>query len=66
MMSHARAPYIRDKFTREIKPARQVALEYFERIPKDRYDTVVDGWADIQRHIECVMKQKREPKDSGE
>jgi hypothetical protein len=61
-------PRHRALFTREIKTARQVAREYFERFPKDRYDTGVERWADIQRHIEFVMKQKRlrEPKDSGE
>jgi hypothetical protein len=56
-----RDPYIRD---REIETARQVEY-YFERFPKDRYDTVVESWADIQRHIEFVLKRKREPKDQG-
>jgi hypothetical protein len=56
-----RAPYIRDPFTHEIKTARQVPREYFERFPKDRYDTAVERWADIQRHIEFVMKREREP-----
>ena len=58
-----RDPYIRDKFTREISHARKVARDYFERYPKDRYDTVVESWADIQSYnIEFVMKRLREPK----
>jgi hypothetical protein len=44
-----RDPYIRDKFTREIKTARQVAREYLKRYPKDRYDTQVESW----RHLQC-------------
>jgi hypothetical protein len=60
-----RDPYIRDKFTREIKTARQVARESFERLPKDRYDTVVESWADLQRRIEFVLKRKR-PRESKE
>lgn len=58
-----RAPYIRDKFTREIQTARQVAREYLKRYPKDRYETKVESWADIQCYnIEFVMKRLREPK----
>jgi len=58
-----RDPYVRDKFTREIQTARQVARDYLKRYPKDRYDTVVESWADIQcSNIEFVMKRLREPK----
>jgi hypothetical protein len=32
-----RNPYIREKFTRDLSFARQLAREYFERFPKDRY-----------------------------
>jgi hypothetical protein len=32
-----RDPYIREKYTREVKTARAVARDYFERFPKDRY-----------------------------
>jgi len=41
--------YVRDKFTREIKTARKAAREYFEKYPKDRYDTEVESWADLSR-----------------
>jgi hypothetical protein len=63
----ARDPYIRDPFTREIKTGQQAEREYFELFPKDRYDTAVERWADVQRYIELVMNRKRllKPKDSG-
>jgi hypothetical protein len=58
-----RDPFVPDKFTREIKTARTVAREYFERYPKDKYDTVVERWSDIQSYnIEFVMKRLREPR----
>jgi hypothetical protein len=58
-----RDPYVRDKFTREIKTARKVAREYLKRYPRDRYDTEVESWADIQcSNIEFVMRRLREPK----
>jgi hypothetical protein len=45
------------------RSARQVAREYLKRYPKDRYDTVVESWADIQSYnIEFVMKRLREPR----
>jgi short-subunit dehydrogenase len=42
-------PYIRDKYTREVKTARVAARENFERFPKDRYETAVQSW----RHLQC-------------
>jgi hypothetical protein len=58
-----RDPYVRDKFTREIQTARKVARDYFEKYPKDLYETEVESWADIQSYnIEFVMKRLREPK----
>jgi hypothetical protein len=58
-----RDPYVRDKFTREISAARKVARGYFQRYPKDRYETEVDSWRDIQSYnIEFTMKRLREPK----
>jgi ribosomal protein L32E len=58
-----RAPYIHEKYTREVNAARKAAREYFDRFPKDRYDTVVESW----RHLQCdnyefTMKRLREPK----
>ena len=60
-----RDPYIREKYTREVKTARALARDYFERFPKDRYETSVDSW----RHLQCdnyefTMKRLREPKPS--
>jgi hypothetical protein len=52
------------KSTREIQTARQVARDYLKRYPKDRYDTVVESWADIQCYnIQFVMSRLREPKE---
>jgi hypothetical protein len=58
-----RDPYIREKFTRDLSFARQMAREYFRHYPKDRYDTEVESWRQIQsQNIEFVMKRLREPK----
>jgi hypothetical protein len=47
-----RDPFIREKFTRDLSFARQLAREYFERYPKQ-----------IQsQNIEFTMKRLREPK----
>jgi hypothetical protein len=43
-----RAPYIRDKYTYEVKTARAAVREYFERFSKDRYETAVEGWRPLQ------------------
>jgi hypothetical protein len=43
-----RDPYIREKYTREVKTARAVARDYFERYPKDRYETSVESWRHLQ------------------
>jgi hypothetical protein len=41
---------------------RELAREYFERYPKDRYETVVESWREIQSfNIEFVIKRLREP-----
>jgi hypothetical protein len=34
-------PFIRVKFTKEQSFARQLAKEYFEKYPKDRYQTLL-------------------------
>jgi hypothetical protein len=55
-------PYIREKFTRNIVAARQLARDYLERYPKDRYETTVETWREIQSYnIEFTMKWLREP-----
>ena len=56
-------PFIREKFTREHSAARKLAREYFERFPKDRYETEVESWRHLQSHnYEFTMKRLREPK----
>ena len=58
-----RDPYIREKFTRDLSIARQLAREYLQRYPKDRYETEVESWRQIQSHnIEFVMKRLRQSK----
>jgi hypothetical protein len=56
-------PIIREKFTRERSAARKLAQEYFERYPKDRYQTEVEIWRHLQSvNIEFTMKRLREPR----
>jgi hypothetical protein len=53
---------IREKFTKERSAARKLAAEYFEKFPKDRYQTVVERWRHLQsQNIEFTMKRLREP-----
>jgi hypothetical protein len=57
-----RDPFIREKFTKERSATRKLAQEYFERYPKDRYQTEVEGWRNLQsQNIEFTMKRLREP-----
>jgi hypothetical protein len=57
-----RDPFIREKFTKERTAARKLAAEYFERFPKDRYQTEVENWRELQsQNIEFTMKRLREP-----
>jgi hypothetical protein len=57
-----RDPFIREKFTKERSAARTFAKEYFERYPKDRYQTEIENWRNIQSaNIEFTMKRLREP-----
>jgi hypothetical protein len=55
-------PFIREKFTKVQTAARKFAKEYFERYPKDRYQTEVESWRELQSsNIEFTMKRLREP-----
>jgi hypothetical protein len=55
-------PFIREKFTKERTAARKLAAEYFERFPKDRYQTEVESSCELQsQNIEFTMKRLREP-----
>jgi hypothetical protein len=61
-----RDPFIREKFTREQMAARKFAKEYFERYPKDRYQTEVESWRKLQSaNIEFTMKRLREPTEDA-
>jgi hypothetical protein len=55
-------PFIREKFTRELSAARALAIDYFRRFPKDRYQTEVETWRHLQSaNIEFTMKRLRDP-----
>jgi hypothetical protein len=61
-----RDPFIREKFTRERTAAKKLAAEYFQRFPKDRYQTQVESRRHLQsRNIEFTMKRLREPIEVG-
>ncbi len=61
-----RDPYIREKFTRLRITAKSLAAEYFERFPKDRYQTEVESWRHLQsQNFEFTMKRLREPIEGG-
>jgi hypothetical protein len=54
--------FIREKFTKEQSHARQHTKEYFECYPKDRYQTEVESWRELQsRNIGFTMKRLKEP-----
>jgi hypothetical protein len=57
-----RDPFIREKFTMERTAAKKLAAEYFQRSPKERYQTEVESWRHLQsQNIEFTMKRLREP-----
>jgi hypothetical protein len=57
-----RDPFVREKFTRERTTARKLKAEYLQRFPKDRYQTEVESWRELQsQNIEFTMKRLREP-----
>ena len=60
-------PFIREKFTKDRNAARRHAREYFERFPKQRYQTEIESWRHLQsQNIEFTMKRLREPiEDAG-
>jgi hypothetical protein len=65
-MAHAH----RSLHPREVHPqqtaARKLATEYFRRFPKDRYQTEVESWRNLQSaNIEFTMKRLREPIDGA-
>ena len=61
-----RDPFVREKFTRERTSAKKLAAEYFDRFPKNRYQTAVDSWRHLQsQNIEFAMKRLREPIEGG-
>ena len=65
MAGMPRDPYVRIKLSLEESFARKRAREYFLAFPKDRYETEVESWRELQsRNIEFTMKRLKEPKAS--
>jgi hypothetical protein len=59
-------PFVREKFTTERTAAKKLAAEYFQRFPKDRYQTEVGSWRELRsQNIEFTMKRLREPVESA-
>jgi hypothetical protein len=55
--------YVRDKYTLTLNAARERARAYFQEFPKDRYETEIESWRNIQSsNIEFVMRRLREPR----
>jgi hypothetical protein len=59
-----RDPFIREKFTRELSAARKLARDYFQRFPKERYQTEVESRRQSQNY-EFTMKRLRDPIETG-
>jgi hypothetical protein len=58
---------LREKFTRERNAAKKLAAEYFQRFPKNRYQTEVESWRHLQsQNIEFTMKRLRELIEAGD
>jgi hypothetical protein len=55
-----RDPYIREKFTRDLSFARQLAREYFQRYPKERYETEVESWWIQSQNVEFRPRRRRQ------
>jgi hypothetical protein len=59
-------PFIRDNFTKQRSAARKFTQEYFQRFPKDRYQTEVESWRNLRSaNIEFPMKRLRDPIEAG-
>lgn len=59
--------FFREKFTREQTAARKLAEEYFQRYPKNRYQTEVESWRHLQSaNIEFTMRRLRVPIEAGD
>ena len=59
-----RDPFVRGKFTRERTFANKLAA--LQRFPKERYQTEVESWRELQsQNIEFTMKRLRELIEGG-
>ena len=61
-----RGPFVHEKFTRERTAAKKLAAEYLQRFPKERYQTEVESWRELQsQNIEFTMRRLHEPIEGG-
>jgi hypothetical protein len=62
-----RDPFIREKFTKERSAARRFIREYFQRFPKERYQSELESGRHLQsQNYEFIMKRLYEPiEDAG-
>jgi hypothetical protein len=61
-----RDPFVREKFTGERSAARRAVREYFQRFPKQRYQTELETWRYLpSRTIEFTMRRLIEPIEDG-
>jgi hypothetical protein len=52
---------------KEQSAARKLAIEHFQRFPKDRYQTQIESWRLLKSaNIEFTMKRLREPLQGAE
>ena len=59
-------PFVREKFTKERNAARKHAAGYFQRFPKEQFQTELESWRHLQsQNIEFTMKRLREPIEGG-
>jgi hypothetical protein len=57
--------FVREKYTKERTGARRLVAEYLQRFAKDRYQTAVESWRELQsQNIKFTMKRLREPIDN--
>ena len=54
LMAMPRDPFVREKFTRERTAAKKLAPEYFQRFPKDRYQTEI-GRASCRERVSTIV-----------
>ena len=64
---HAQRPFRSREVHQDRNAAKKLAAEYLQRFPKDKYQTEVESWRELQsQNIEFTMKRLREPIESDD